>query len=337
LRAVQPRRAEAALVLLGLLSLSLLLVSAQPTSAVSPGGTNNIFTFQPPTQSGGDKPVSLSDFASHGDGIGEWLEAKIVPSNSNGWIWYIHADFQGATDTMGRNWVNVTTHSDPKTYPQGTASYNVQTHLLTFTVTSIPSGEGWYYNARPGDIIECYPFSTKAFWGSGSNFYWSGNCQLKTKSGLVSGVGDFIKTWLGGRGINGAPLPTCYPNTNFEAVFSIVSTAGTIDINDLLCSGIPRYQVGGILWFDNGGWEDIGTTEGKGAIRETPLNGGCTEFTISVPTTRGELTADVAFDRYLGGGCLGEDGSLSGTVFLKGVSYPILGIMSEFRCVPGYC
>jgi len=193
------------------------------------------------------------------------------------------------------------------------------------------------HNVQLGDQVECYPFSSKAFWGSGSNFYWSGNCRLTSGGTVVSGVGHFIRTWQGGAGINGAPLPNCYPHTEFEGVFSIVSTGGTVEILDILCSGIPRYQVGGILWFSSDSWVDTGSTEGLAAMTETPQNSGCTNFVISIPTPQGTVTVNLDFSRYYGGGCLGEDGSLSGTVVFGGTAFKILGVMSEFRCTTGYC
>ena len=70
--------------------------STQETSSQSTL-SGNIFTFQPPTLSGGDYPVTAADFASHPGDANEWLEAKIVPYNMSGWIWYVHANFVGAT------------------------------------------------------------------------------------------------------------------------------------------------------------------------------------------------------------------------------------------------
>lgn len=305
------------------------------TSTSSPSG--NIFSFQPPQLTGGDGPVTGSDFAAHAGDTDEWLEAKIVPTGMNGWIWYIHADFVGATNSIGGVWANVTTDSDASTYPQGVASYDIQTHLLIFKVTSLPTGEnGWYHNAKVGDVIECYPFSSQAFWSAGSNFYWSGNCELLTGGNVLTGVGHFIRTWQGGSGINGNPIPTCYPQTEFEGVFSIVFTGGTIDITDLLCASEPRYQVGGILWFDTGAFENVGAQEGKQMITYS-TNKGCKVVSIAIPTSRGILNASVSMDRYYLSGCAGEDASLSGTLNVSGTSYQILGVMSEFRCTSGYC
>jgi hypothetical protein len=309
------------------------------TSTLGSTSVGNLFAFQPPQFTGGDGPVTGADFAAHAGDTNEWLEAKIVPNGLNGTIWYVHADFVGATNEISGDWANVTTDSDPSTYPQGTASYNTQTHLLVFNVKSVPSTtNGWFHNAKEGDVIECYPFSTDASFASASNFYWSGNCELTSGGKSVSGVGHFIRTWQGGGGIDGNPIPTCYPDTLFEGVFSIVSTGGTIDITDLVCSGEPGYQVGGILWFNNGAWENIGAQEGMQPINFTAnTNKGCNEVTITIPTSRGVLTADVNMDRYYQSGCAGEDASLSGTVMVGGETYQILGVMSEFRCTTGYC
>lgn len=273
----------------------------------------------------------------------EWLEAKIVPSDMKGWIWYIHADFVNATNSVSGDWVNVTTHSNATVYPQGVASYNTQTHLLVFSVTSVPpptSVATWFHNALPGDVIECYPFSSEAYWSGGSLFHWNGNCRLTTNGETLSGVGHFERYWQGGGGLNGAPFPSCYPDTDFEAVFSIVFRGGTIDVTDIICNGLPRYDLAGVLWFSNGKWEDTGSTWGQAATTEQPLNvPGCTKFLLTIPTTLGTLTANVTFNRYFGGGCPSgiEDGSLSGSVSFNGVSYQILGVMAEFRCLPGYC
>ena len=267
------------------------------------------------------------------------MEAKIVPTGLGGLIWYIHANFVGASNTIQGNWINVTTNSDPATYPQGIASFNTQTLLLVFNVTSVPpSPNAWFHDAKVGDVIECYPLSSQAFWPFGSQFYWSGNCKLTTNGTTLSGVGHFIRLWQGGRGVGGNPLPSCYPDTEFEGVFSIVSTGGTVSISDLVCVGEPRYQVGGILWFDTGAWEDIGAQEGKQMITYAPNTGkGCDEVTISIPTSRGLLTAYVSMDRYYASGCAGEDASLSGNMTIGTTTFQILGVMSEFRCTASYC
>jgi len=305
------------------------------TSSIS----GNLFAFQPPELVGGNAPVTGSDFASHPGDTEEWLEAKIVPTGLNGTIWYIHADFVGASNAVSGDWVNVTTDSDSSTYPQGVASFNTQSLLMVFRVTSVPpTPNGWFHDAKAGDVIECYPFSKQAFWAFGSQFYWSGNCELTTNGTTVTGLGHFIRLWQGGEGVDGNPLPTCYPDTLFEGVFSVVFTGGTIDITDVVCSGEARYQVGGILWFDNGAWDNIGAQEGQGMINYTANTGkGCNEITLTIPTSRGLLTANVLMDRYYGSGCNFEDASLSGNLTVGSTTYSILGVMSEFRCTASYC
>lgn len=129
----------------------------------------------------------------------------------------------------------MTIHSDQENYPQGIASCNTKTHLMAFKVTSVPpKANGWFNRAKVGVEIECYPFIDKAYWATRSLFYWSGNCELLRSGEVLARVGDFVKLWQGGIGVNGNPLPTCYQDTLFEGSFSIVFGGGTIEVTDLV-------------------------------------------------------------------------------------------------------
>jgi hypothetical protein len=326
--------------------------SSSPSTTVNESTIPGIFSFQPPTLSGGDAPISLADFATHSGQTNEWMEAKLIINSDN--IWYIHANETNGTSATSGDVVNISTDSDPNSWPQGSASYNVQTHLMTFTVKSVPphvtepnaGGAGSYHNAKVGDVIECYPFSTSAFWATGSVWYAAGNCRVITDGETYYGPGYFDKHWgAGGNGIGGAPLPTCGEGQqNFESDTTIVTPINAIYIVELDCPGTPNYQVGGVLWFSNGAWEDTGTTEGRAATSELPLppytpdpSSACNTFNIIVPTTRGTINATIGFNVYYYGGCSFEDGWLSGSIVLGDETYPVLGVHMEFRCAQGYC
>jgi hypothetical protein len=280
------------------------------------------------------------------------MEAKMMFGSD---IWYIHANFVGAVNDISGNWANVTTNSDPSTYPQGIASYNLQTQLMSFEVISVPQlttttagagGAGANHNAHAGDLIQCYPFSKKAFWSSGSSYYDAGNCKLTSGGKVTLGPGYFDKSWAAGQdGINGAPLPSCAGTTlDFESDTTIVTPVNVLYVVELDCPSIKSYQVGGVLWFSDGAWEDVGSTEGKEATSIVPLppltpdvSSGCSHFDITVPTSRGTINASVKFYPYFYSGCTFQDGWLGGSIAINDTSYPILGIHMEFRCEPNYC
>jgi hypothetical protein len=296
------------------------------------------FVFAPPTLSGGDGPVTLLDMAPHActANCSEWMEAKYV-GTPGGQVWYIHADFAGATSSTSGTVLTVTTPTSA-TYPSGVLTYNSATGYMSFRVTSLPpNDQDWYQNVNVGDLIECYAISSKASWPSASSFYWDGNCKV---NGGPLGVGHFIRFWSGGSGVNGQPLPSCSVSAmNLEGVFSIVTTGADVQINDFVCPTGPRYQVATVLWFDNGAFEDDGSSWGKGLVSETAQTKTCESIFVSIPTSRGNLSGTVKLSPYIGSGCSFQDATLSGSLTINGATYTILGVMSEWRCaqVGTYC
>lgn len=301
--------------------------------------------FASPKCTSGDRPVPPSDFASHNvtsEGKGtpglEWMEAAL-DEGAGGPMWYVHTNFYGANSTTSEDMVTVTTHSDPS-YPQGVATYNTVTYLLTFTVASTPGCGPWSCGLKAGDEIQCYPFSTEAIWPVGSSWFWDGNCRL---NGGPIEAGHFVHSWpctnpSGCSGPSGEKNISCMPNAN-QGLFGLITTGQAVQVFDIGCPS-GTYQAGGILWFDTGAFEDIGSSYGDAALTYKALNPpACTSIQLTIPTSRGDLSGTIGYDPFYyflgasqGNGCPGEASSPSGSLSLNGQSYQVLGVFSQFRC-----